>query len=87
MLEIVRKEDMGDRLSDLLEISTRRKMSTGIGPRVYYGTPGVLTSSLRGFWMLFMPDLSWLAMVCGACAAVWTGVRTGLVLWVLGKKA
>jgi CubicO group peptidase (beta-lactamase class C family) len=47
----------------------------------------VLTSNLRGFWMLFMPDLSWLAMICGACATVWTGVRTGLVLRALKRRA
>jgi hypothetical protein len=40
----------------------------------------VLTSNLRGFLMLFMPDLSWLAIVSGSFALVWTFLRTGLIL-------
>ncbi|MBN2502997.1 MAG: beta-lactamase family protein [Anaerolineales bacterium] len=46
----------------------------------------VLTSNLRGFWMLFMPDLSWLAMLCGTFAGVWTLIRTRLVLRTLKSE-
>jgi len=40
----------------------------------------LLTSSLRGFFLLFMPDLSWLALISGSFALVWTFLRTGLLL-------
>jgi CubicO group peptidase (beta-lactamase class C family) len=40
----------------------------------------VLTSNLRGFLMLFMPDLSWLAVISGSFALAWTCLRTGLIL-------
>jgi len=30
--------------------------------------------------MLYMPDYSWLAMICGSFALVWSFLRTGLVL-------
>lgn len=34
----------------------------------------------RGYLMLYMPDYSWLAMICGSFALVWSFLRTGLVL-------
>jgi CubicO group peptidase (beta-lactamase class C family) len=46
----------------------------------------VLFTRLRGFFMLFMPDLSWLALICGGFALVWTFVRTGLVVRALRKS-
>jgi CubicO group peptidase (beta-lactamase class C family) len=39
----------------------------------------------RGFWMLFMPDFSWIAMVSGSFAGIWAFLRTGLVLKTLRK--
>jgi CubicO group peptidase (beta-lactamase class C family) len=35
------------------------------------------------FLLLFMPDLSWLALVCGCFALLWIFVRTVLILWAL----
>jgi CubicO group peptidase (beta-lactamase class C family) len=41
----------------------------------------------RGYLMLYMPDYSWTAMVCGSFALVWSFLRTGLVLRALGKSS
>jgi CubicO group peptidase (beta-lactamase class C family) len=35
---------------------------------------------LRGFLMLFAPDFSWIARICGGFAAIWVFLRTGLIL-------
>ncbi len=40
----------------------------------------ILTSNVRGFLLLFMPDLSWLAMISGGFALVWTCLRTHLII-------
>jgi hypothetical protein len=40
---------------------------------------------MRGFWMLFMPDFSWIAMICGGFAGIWLFLRTGLILRTLRK--
>lgn len=40
-------------------------------------------SRLRGFFLLFLPDLSWLALISGGFGLVWTFLRTGLVLRAL----
>jgi CubicO group peptidase (beta-lactamase class C family) len=40
---------------------------------------------IRGFLMLFAPDFSWIARICGGFAVVWTFLRTGLVLRTLRK--
>jgi CubicO group peptidase (beta-lactamase class C family) len=45
----------------------------------------LLASSLRGFLLLFAPDFSWLARICGSFAGIWIFVRTGLILWTLRK--
>ena len=37
----------------------------------------------RGYLMLYMPDYSWIAMVCGSFSLVWSFLRTGLVLGAL----
>jgi hypothetical protein len=37
--------------------------------------------------MLFMPDYSWMAYVCGSFAVVWSFLRTGLVLRALSKSS
>ena len=38
---------------------------------------------LRGFLRLYMPDLSWVATICGGFALAWGFLRTGLVLGAL----
>lgn len=40
----------------------------------------IVTSTVRGFLLLFMPDLSWLAMICGGFALVWLPLRTTMIL-------
>jgi len=40
----------------------------------------LLTSALRKMLLLFMPDLSWLALVCGGFALVWVFVRSERML-------
>jgi CubicO group peptidase (beta-lactamase class C family) len=50
------------------------------------GTPIALVASpLRGFLLLFAPDISWIARICGSLAGIWIFVRTGLILWTLRK--
>jgi CubicO group peptidase (beta-lactamase class C family) len=39
-----------------------------------------MLSKMRGFMKLFAPDYSWIAMVCGTFALVWSFLRTGLIL-------
>lgn len=39
----------------------------------------------RGYLKLYMPDYSWIAMICGSLALVWSFLRTGLVLGALRK--
>ncbi|GAB4537758.1 MAG: serine hydrolase [Anaerolineae bacterium] len=34
----------------------------------------------RGYLMLYMPDYSWIAIICGGFAGIWAFLRTGLVL-------
>ena len=41
---------------------------------------GLLTANLRQMILLFMPDLSWLVLICGGFALVWIFVRTALVI-------
>jgi CubicO group peptidase (beta-lactamase class C family) len=43
----------------------------------------LLGGGLVGFTMVFLPDLAWLALLCGSFALVWIPVRTGLILWAL----
>jgi CubicO group peptidase (beta-lactamase class C family) len=40
---------------------------------------------LLRFMLLFMPDLSWVALICGGFAGVWTFLRTGLILRTLRR--
>ena len=42
--------------------------------------------SIRRFLMLFAPDFSWIARICGSFAAIWMFLRTGLILQSLGRK-
>jgi CubicO group peptidase (beta-lactamase class C family) len=39
----------------------------------------------RGYLMLYMPDYSWIALVCGSFAGIWAFLRTGLILRTLRK--
>jgi CubicO group peptidase (beta-lactamase class C family) len=44
----------------------------------------------RGFlkvMLLFMPDVTWMALACGGLALAWMALRTGSVLWVLRKPS
>jgi CubicO group peptidase (beta-lactamase class C family) len=45
----------------------------------------VLVSKLLGFLQLFTPDLSWIILICGGFAGIWTFLRTGLILATLQK--
>jgi len=41
----------------------------------------------RGYLLLYMPDYSWTALVCGSFALVWSFLRTGLVLRALRRAS
>jgi CubicO group peptidase (beta-lactamase class C family) len=41
----------------------------------------------RGYLMLYMPDYSLIALVCGSFAVAWMVVRTRLALWTLRKRS
>jgi CubicO group peptidase (beta-lactamase class C family) len=43
----------------------------------------LLTSDVLKFWLYYMPDLSWLALICGGFALVWIFIRTRLILGAL----
>ncbi len=43
----------------------------------------LILSPLRGFWRLFMPDLTWTAIVSGSFAGLWTVLRTALTFRAL----
>lgn len=45
----------------------------------------LITSPLSGFLLLFAPDLSWIALICGSFAGIWIFLRTRLILWMLRK--
>jgi len=47
----------------------------------------LLTSGMFRFWLLFMADLTWLALICGSFALVWIFVRTTLILRTLQKSS
>jgi CubicO group peptidase (beta-lactamase class C family) len=46
-----------------------------------------MLGKMRGYLMLYMPDYSWTAMVCGSFALGWSFLRTGLVLGALRKAS
>jgi len=46
-----------------------------------------LLGKRRGYLMLYMPDYSWTAILCGGFSLVWSILRTGLVLRVMRKAA
>ncbi|MBN2115816.1 MAG: beta-lactamase family protein [Anaerolineales bacterium] len=39
----------------------------------------------RGYLMLYMPDYSWIALLCGSSAGIWMFLRTSLILRVLRR--
>ncbi len=41
---------------------------------------------LFGFTRFFMPDVAWIAMICGGFAGVWSILRTRLILKASGKR-
>jgi len=45
-----------------------------------------MLGKMRGFLRLFMPDFSWIALICGGFAWVWSFLRTGLILRILRKS-
>jgi len=42
-------------------------------------------SGLLRSMLLFVPDLSWIALICGSLAGIWAFLRTGLILLTLRK--
>ncbi len=44
-----------------------------------------MLGKMRGWLMLFMPDFSWIALICGSFAGIWAFLRTGLILRALRK--
>ena len=44
-----------------------------------------MLGKMRGFMILFAPDFSWIALICGSFAGIWTFLRTGLILHALRK--
>jgi CubicO group peptidase (beta-lactamase class C family) len=40
-----------------------------------------------GFTKFFMPDVAWIALICGSFAGIWSILRTGLILQALRKKS
>jgi CubicO group peptidase (beta-lactamase class C family) len=43
----------------------------------------LLASKMLGFMLLFFPDVSWIALICGSFAGIWTFLRTRLILRAL----
>jgi hypothetical protein len=48
---------------------------------------GMLWTGTLGLFLVFMPDVSWTALVCGSFALAWMVVRTGLALWTLRRRS
>jgi hypothetical protein len=46
---------------------------------------GLLWTNTLDVMLLYMPDVSWIALVCGSFALAWMVLRTGLVLRTLRK--
>jgi CubicO group peptidase (beta-lactamase class C family) len=46
-----------------------------------------LLGKLRGFMRLFAPDFTWIALICGSFAVVWSILRSALILRVNRKSA
>jgi CubicO group peptidase (beta-lactamase class C family) len=41
-----------------------------------------MLGKMRGFLMLFMPDFSWIALICGSFAGIWAVLRTWMILQI-----
>ena len=48
---------------------------------------GLLWTGTLDVLLLFMPDVSWIALVCGSFALAWMVLRAGLVLWTLRRRS
>jgi hypothetical protein len=46
-----------------------------------------LLSKMRGFIKLFMPDFTWIALICGTTAGIWTFLQPILLLHFHNKHA
>jgi CubicO group peptidase (beta-lactamase class C family) len=46
----------------------------------------LLVSGILRFMLLFMPDFSWIALICGGFAGIWAFLRTRLILRTLQKS-
>jgi CubicO group peptidase (beta-lactamase class C family) len=44
-------------------------------------------SGVLRYMMLFLPDVSWIALICGGFAGIWSILRTGLILQTLREPA
>ena len=47
----------------------------------------LLANRLFGFILLFAPDFTWIATICGGFAGIWAFLRTGLILQTLRKSS
>ncbi len=45
-----------------------------------------MMGKMRGWILLFMPDFSWIARICGGFASLWAFLRTGLILKTVRKS-
>jgi CubicO group peptidase (beta-lactamase class C family) len=48
---------------------------------------GMLWTGTLGVFLVYMPDVSWIALVCGSFALAWMVLRTGLVLRTLRRRS
>jgi CubicO group peptidase (beta-lactamase class C family) len=46
-----------------------------------------MLGNMRRFLMLYVPDFSWIAFICGGSAGIWTFLRTGLILRTLRRPS
>jgi hypothetical protein len=45
----------------------------------------LLANKMLGFMLLFLPDFSWIIIICGGFAGMWAFLRTGLIIRTLRK--
>ncbi len=45
-----------------------------------------MLGSRHRYLMYYMPDYSWIALICGTFAAVWAFLRTGMMLHAFPKR-
>jgi CubicO group peptidase (beta-lactamase class C family) len=46
-----------------------------------------MLGKMRGFLILYVPDFSWIALICGGFAGIWAFLRTSLILWTLRRPS